>query len=254
MPFCTICGKQNPDTAKFCTGCGVTLVAKQETTVQAAFPLEKGRAKKKKPNWILIGSLGALAVAIGVYFIFFNKNKNGDESKTDVTTEQTVSSPVVDSIVAITATPQPSVSEAVPLNNGVQSGEVAISKAEVDNVSQALKKFYQCENDGDISCLLNNYNFPVNRYYQLNNVSYEDLHKLFTESFTEKLSYHFINIKWDYCTVQKDADGYYGYKAVLYADYSFTRQNTPDENRSRSIQVVIFMNSNYKITAIYENQ
>ena len=26
MSYCTKCGKQNPDTAKFCTGCGTTLI------------------------------------------------------------------------------------------------------------------------------------------------------------------------------------------------------------------------------------
>ena len=27
MPFCTACGKQNPDDAKFCSQCGTRLVA-----------------------------------------------------------------------------------------------------------------------------------------------------------------------------------------------------------------------------------
>jgi uncharacterized membrane protein YvbJ len=26
MPFCKNCGKQNPETAKFCTGCGIPLL------------------------------------------------------------------------------------------------------------------------------------------------------------------------------------------------------------------------------------
>ena len=26
MSYCTKCGKQNPDTAKFCTGCGIALI------------------------------------------------------------------------------------------------------------------------------------------------------------------------------------------------------------------------------------
>ena len=30
MPFCTACGKQNPDDARFCSQCGTRLVAADE--------------------------------------------------------------------------------------------------------------------------------------------------------------------------------------------------------------------------------
>ena len=31
MPFCTACGKQNPDDARFCAQCGTKLLAGEDT-------------------------------------------------------------------------------------------------------------------------------------------------------------------------------------------------------------------------------
>jgi len=249
MAFCTKCGKQNAPTAKYCTGCGEELVTKTDQLVQPALIAKKKSTANKKLNIGVIVSLSLLAVAAGVYFIFFYKSKKPEEKNVIANTEKAAIPPPADT-TAVYEQPPKTVSEAVPLNPQIQDSQSSITQTEVDNVSQILKKFYQCENDEDISCLLDHYDYPLSRYYQLYNVSYEDLHKLFTESFNEKLSYHFIAIKWEYSTVQKSGDGY---KAVLYADYNFVRQKEPGENRSRSIQVIIFMNSNYMITDIYEN-
>ena len=41
MPFCTACGKQNPDDARFCAQCGTRLVAADEP---GAAPAAGGRA------------------------------------------------------------------------------------------------------------------------------------------------------------------------------------------------------------------
>ena len=37
MPFCTACGKQNPDDARFCAQCGTKLLAGEDT---GATPVE----------------------------------------------------------------------------------------------------------------------------------------------------------------------------------------------------------------------
>ena len=46
MAFCTKCGKQNLDNAKFCTSCGATL------TLVAATPVPLLPVSKNKNNWI----------------------------------------------------------------------------------------------------------------------------------------------------------------------------------------------------------
>lgn len=255
MSYCIKCGKQNAQTAKFCTGCGAALITKTDQSAQPELIAKEGNNNNKKLGIVLIISLSVLAVAAGIYFIFFNNRKSSGDY-TEIFTPQppadTTAVPLpapVDTTVSYIENPQ-TVSEAVPLNPVEQGSQYSITQAEVDNVSQILSNFYQCENNEDIHCLLNHYSFPLSRYYQLYNVSYNDLYNLFTESFNVLLYSHFITIKWEYSTVQKLGDGY---KAVLYADYNFVRQKAPDENKSRSIQVVIFMNSSYKITHIYEN-
>ena len=42
MPFCTACGKQNPDDARFCAQCGTKLLAGEDTgsTPVGASPVE----------------------------------------------------------------------------------------------------------------------------------------------------------------------------------------------------------------------
>ena len=207
MTFCTKCGKKNAPTAKYCTGCGAELKTKTDHSAQHSLITKKGSTTNKKLNIGVIVSLSVLAVATGVYFIFFNKNKKPEEKNIIVNTEQAVLPPPQDTTVSYVP-PIQTVAEAVPLNPQIHDSQSSITQAEVDNVSQILKKFYQCENDEDITCLLDQYDYPLSRYYQLYNVSYEDLHKLFTESFNEKLSYHFIAIKWEYSTVQKSGDGY----------------------------------------------
>jgi hypothetical protein len=263
MFYCAICGKQNPDTAKFCTGCGTTLKVKADQPTRVADQRDAEYEKvfgkpqgKKKKTWIIIAVIAILGLGTAAYFIFFNKNTNQAEVNKSDAPDSTRFGSAPQQTMPITAdstrlpAPNPAVSETVPLNPGTTGQEVTISQSEVDAVSQTLRNFYQCDNDEDLSCLLSQYSFPVNRYYQLYNVRYDDLHKLFTESFREKLSYHHITIKWDYCTIQKIGDSY---KAVLYADYEFATTLTPDEYRNRSIQIIIFMNSSYHITTIYEN-
>lgn len=63
MAYCTNCGKQNTDAAKFCTGCGSTLGNKN------------GKAGSKKVSGIIILLLLLLLAASGIYFIFFNNKK-----------------------------------------------------------------------------------------------------------------------------------------------------------------------------------
>ena len=69
MAFCTKCGKQNPDSAKFCTSCGATL--------KSTVPLETSNSKRNKLTLVVIALF--LCLGIVAYFIFFaKKSKKGD--------------------------------------------------------------------------------------------------------------------------------------------------------------------------------
>lgn len=257
MSYCIKCGKGNTDTAKFCTGCGtmlqnsagLTAPANKQSTVE--YPGDNSEAiSANRRKWVVICIITLAALGAGAYFIFFARKERDAAAESPVPTNI---SPVIDTVIIPAATPIDSLAEAImpaPFTTSKAAAVDTVSQMEVNTVLEQLRNFYQCENDEDIPCLLRHYHFPVDRYYQLNNVAYDDLHKLFTESFAEKLVYHQIAIKWDYCTVTY---GGKGYKIILYADYQFRIRSSPDEARSRSIQIIIYMGIDYLITGIHEN-
>lgn len=91
MSLCTKCGKQNADSAKFCTGCGATLkdsaflLTPDSTMTEARYPLASERSLNSKTKWIVIGIIGLLALGAGVYLLFFNVKKENSEAGVIVT-------------------------------------------------------------------------------------------------------------------------------------------------------------------------
>ena len=87
MPFCTTCGKQNPDTAKFCTGCGASLIAIADkiTIVQPA---------NNNTKWFIIAGVVVLA-GISSYFLFFNNKGKGKVTDKPVTDSAVIASPSI---------------------------------------------------------------------------------------------------------------------------------------------------------------
>ena len=84
MSFCTKCGKQNLDTAKFCTSCGATLA----TITVTPFPSQV--VSKNKNYWIVIGIVVILGLGVGAYFIFFNKKSEKVEVQPESKPIQTI--------------------------------------------------------------------------------------------------------------------------------------------------------------------
>jgi len=74
MLFCTVCGKQNPDTARFCTGCGASLLkSSSEDEVNITSSVNKTGGGKTK-LFVLI-TIIVLGLCAGVFFIFVNKKE-----------------------------------------------------------------------------------------------------------------------------------------------------------------------------------
>lgn len=67
MLYCVNCGKENSDTAKFCTGCGKSLSSVPQ---QKAF-----RQTPVRNKWIALGLLAAVILIVGFYFLFIYENK-----------------------------------------------------------------------------------------------------------------------------------------------------------------------------------
>lgn len=86
MNYCTACGKQNPEIAKFCTGCGAMLksailqpgqpVIRKDTAFEKTF---KQPVKGKKNLWLIIGLLAFLALGTAFYFLFINNPRKKPE-------------------------------------------------------------------------------------------------------------------------------------------------------------------------------
>jgi hypothetical protein len=90
MAYCTKCGKQNPDTAKFCTGCGALLSGSTQATSPepGKIPEANGSNRSKKKGvavWVLSVSV-LLAAATAAYFIFFNKKTKKTENTASINT------------------------------------------------------------------------------------------------------------------------------------------------------------------------
>jgi len=230
MSYCIKCGKPNTGTARFCTTCGATLTGKSQTTGSAESPTGKKPEQGNKIKWIIIGGLAVLLTTAVAYYIFILST-----IKTDTT---------------VAPAPSVRVSDRVPLKPAIQETEVTLSQSEVDIISRKIYEFYDYEAKEDIPNLFSYYQFPLDRYYQLYNVSYDKLHKMMIEAFKGKLYYHNIKINWNYSTVQKLSTG--GFKVLLSAIYTYASESN-DDRKSKNIHLVILMNNNYKITSIYSD-
>lgn len=67
MDYCIKCGKSNPVSAKYCTGCGAALFLAPLTSNQPSIILQK----KSNIQWIVIGVIVGIGFLIGAYFLFF---------------------------------------------------------------------------------------------------------------------------------------------------------------------------------------
>lgn len=81
MAYCIKCGKQNTDTAKFCTTCGAAMITVNSKTITGA--TQTVVVPKQASSKILIIAITALVVLGGAgYFIFRNKpGKDSDQKK-----------------------------------------------------------------------------------------------------------------------------------------------------------------------------
>lgn len=83
MLYCTKCGKQNTDTAKFCTGCGISLIHFDAAKVPSPEIVIDNKPKKSKV-WVYVISASLLCIIAASYFLFFRSpSKMGSQQKPD---------------------------------------------------------------------------------------------------------------------------------------------------------------------------
>lgn len=86
MQYCTHCGKPNPETAKFCTSCGIKLGVQNDR--KEAPDLSQYSNQEKLPGsgslsgnnkkWLIFGIAGA--VLLGIFVVIYFTNRKGTES------------------------------------------------------------------------------------------------------------------------------------------------------------------------------
>lgn len=107
MAYCIKCGKQNIDTAKFCTGCGTVLTiaasSQPAPTSPVSFQEVITPASRIKNTWIIIGVGAVLGLSIGAYFIFFNTSAK--QKKEEISNVNTTSAPTFDSTAKMVESP-----------------------------------------------------------------------------------------------------------------------------------------------------
>ncbi len=248
MLFCNKCGKPNSDNAKYCIGCGgvLTVISQQKPSglTDTQQQIAAGIRKKSLTITLLLAGIFVIGTATAVYFIFFNKDKKGPELKIS---ENSVKKP--DTLENSTAS-VPIASKPVPLKLETKETVLTISPNEVDEISKKIDDFYKAETEENVTGLLSYYRFPLERYYDLYNVGYDQLYKMVTEAYNGKLYYHHIDINWQYSSVQKLSTG--DYKALLFAEYTSASQSEEDR-KTQNLHLIIQMNNEYEITSIYKN-
>ncbi|MDZ4810929.1 MAG: zinc ribbon domain-containing protein [Bacteroidota bacterium] len=239
MSYCTKCGKQNPDTAKFCTGCGITLKPVVTQSIPTAVPinvnhpLKTESPSKNKTKWLLIGIIVFLGLGAGIYFIFFNKKKDID--KATVTTDNVV--PAADSAVRTNTTTTevtPPVSEAVPSNTETLTARIP----------QIIKDFYQMAETRNFDNLYDSYLTGIERYYGKTYPSRVELQTLFSNYYSANSnSFH------DITNIQTTPYTDYT-EAIVTLNYSYFVIKTQEQKYQSDIKVRFIFNKNGQIKSI----
>lgn len=250
MAFCNKCGTQNTEDKKFCTNCGNSLVKLSSPTTQSQIQEEVRPIQQNIPNsvtekkvinplWWVLGSVVVIGLGVGAYFLF---SGNKSEEQKNESVAQSVDTTVViqpDAPTKIETTTQ-----------SIIQGSGDITKEEADEITAKLNSFYEADNNENTDVILGYFAYPIKRYYQTYNVSYEQLKEMFAASFNSKLLSHKIFVNWSGSSVDKIANGYL---VKVNATYQFITQKKPDEERTRSFTMIISMNNNKEITSVYEN-
>ncbi|MBM3250471.1 MAG: zinc ribbon domain-containing protein [Candidatus Omnitrophica bacterium] len=122
--FCTKCGSNNPDTSKFCVGCGAALGQAAAPQAPAYQPPPPPPPKQGSPVMMIVVVVVILAVIAGAAF-FFLSGKKGQQTQAPV-------SPGV-------SQPAPGAASSTGSSNWQQDIKKGIGGA-IDEAAQKLKK------------------------------------------------------------------------------------------------------------------
>lgn len=264
MPHCIHCGKKYEDGARFCADCGAALVMPQTIKQQQEMPdpvTQKPMVTASQKNntkkillWVIAGVVVLAGLATGAWFLYFKDKQSGNgdtvqhSSLMDTTNAQASNNRL--NTHGTDSVPRKSNSSITPVSNSkLLQGGGALSTVDIEEISSIVKNFYEAEDNENVSVLLGYFAYPVERYYKMYNVDYDQLQSLFETSFSSKLLSHKMQLDWSNSRIENTA---YGYDITVNGNYSFVTQKAPDEENSKNLSVIIRMNSNKEIISIYD--
>lgn len=230
MGYCTKCGKQNSDTAKFCTGCGTRLGIVTEST--ATYTSDKKQRKKRNLHWPGILLLGILTLAGAGYFIFFNKKQDGRDKNTIAASEQ-VPSDRNQTEPTVMADASPTENDGVTNNNPPNSG-----------IPSIIRSYFKMSEARNFNNLYDTYLGSIERYYEKGYPTRAELQQLFEHYYsTTTNSLH--DIKDIRVTEYPDYD-----EAIVTLNYSYLFIKTQEYKTLFGLKVQFLFDKHGQITSI----
>lgn len=224
MKYCSKCGEQNPDEAKFCKSCGEPFITKEKTQPMQSTPAKS--SSNSSGGKVAVIVIVILAVIIGVVVLVNNQESNSSSSYTPSYT-------------------QPQQTQSVHQD----SNQTSSSDYAKDNIRSALSRLSAaCSKSGNQSVLSSLFVSEVNPY-----VSWGATRKAVdipsaTRQFLDRYDYYEVSAPTD-LSVKPYNEGYVAtYKVVV----EWNSQRTG--HKKACIQKTSYFDSNYKITGFIDNE
>jgi hypothetical protein len=125
-----------------------------------------------------------------------------------------------------------------------------ISDQEIITLTQNINSLYTAENNKDYATALNYFSYPITRYYNFSNLSYQQMNDVYLHSDT-KLAYHENLINLNNSLAAKTS---YGYRLIVFGDYKFTTMAAPDSVRVHAVNAELLLNNDFKIFSVKDNK
>jgi hypothetical protein len=129
------------------------------------------------------------------------------------------------------------------------SGNEAIGSETNSAVSGKVQQFFDDGNVQNIAALLNYFSFPIRRYYEVNNYSYDGLKKRYERYYYKVLASHKMTINWGNSFISKTSEGYL---VEINADYEYATQKKPADIHNLNTTIIMNLNDGYQIIEMYE--
>ncbi|MFM2386037.1 MAG: hypothetical protein RL660_794 [Bacteroidota bacterium] len=264
MSFCNTCGVSILSTDKFCPHCGAANVINNPQAQQQQ--VQYVQTSSNNRNLLYIGIIAAVAAVAGV-FAYMALNKPTPAATpianaipvNELPPAAPAAAPTASVNAASPTTTAPATAQAAAAptsksttferqslqQTGSTPQEEALSRDELSTISNIMNSYFENDNEHNAK-VLDYFSYPINKYYNEKNVSYDRLYDLYSKSVNE-LSYHKLTPYLGTSTVRKTGNGY---SIILKATFDWEKNSGKSGSREQLLQ--FNLNNAYKITSVYE--